>query len=232
MTERELRLWMLEETIEDSWWLSVDGQNSEAPVTLSKAADYTAANADKEILVLHASQAEVKNPPWIPLEPSPVMTPQERADFRLPKSWLGRGLQLGLLVVVVAGLVYYFMPEPVVDESQQPPKVLVSREAMIKKLAVVEELGATAEPVIDATIARSGRIFFITNHNTQAWPSITIRLEDGYTCEWTQRVEPGITMQIPFRFFTRDGKALADGDVNLSRIVLEVPGLRKWEKNF
>ncbi len=231
MTEREVRLWMLEESAKDAWWLSVDEETGEEPVSLTQAVNYAADNPDQMVQLLHVSQAEEQNPPWILLDPAPVMTPEERADLSLPKSRLGFFLQLGLLLVVIAGVVYYFMPEPVKDkESQQ--RTLVDREEMIKRLSVVEDLGEAPEPSVDATLARSGRIFFITNHNNEAWPSIKIHLEDGYVCEWNERVEPGVTMQIPFRMFTKDGAPLPSGEVDLQRIVIEVPGLRKWEKNF
>jgi hypothetical protein len=233
MTEREVRLWMLEESVVDSWWLSVDEDTSETPVTLARAADYAAANPDKSVQLLHVGQAEAKVPPWIILDPSPVMTPEERTNFSRPKSWVGLIIQVAVLLVVIAGIVYFVLPEPPPEEGESASsRVVASREVMLKKLAEVTDLGAAEMPVIDATIARSGRIFFITNHNKDAWPSIIIHLEDGYVCEWKDEVPPGVTMQIPFRMFLKDGQPLADGDVDLKKVVLEVPGLRKWEKVF
>lgn len=232
MTEREVRLWMLEESVADSWWLSVDDETSEAAVTLARAADYAAANPEKSVQLLHVDQVEAKVPPWIILDPAPVMTPEERTNFSLPKSWVGLIIQVAVLLVVIAGIVYFVLPEPPPEEKEGTSGMVASREAMLRKLAEVTDLGAAETPVIDATIARSGRIFFITNHNKDAWPSITIHLEDGYVCEWKDEVPSGVTMQIPFRMFLKDGQPLADGDVDLKRVVLEVPGLRKWEKVF
>ncbi|MDP0495491.1 MAG: hypothetical protein Q7Q73_04710 [Verrucomicrobiota bacterium JB024] len=232
MTEREVRLWMLEESVADSWWLSVDEETSADAVTLARAADYAAANPEKSVQLLHVDQAEAKVPPWIILDPSPVMTPEERVNFSRPKSWVGLIIQMAVLLVVIAGIVYFVLPEPPPEENENTSSVVASREAMLKKLAAVTDLGAAEAPVIDATIARSGRIFFITNHNKDAWPSLTIHLQDGYVCEWREEVPSGVTMQIPFRMFLKDGQPLADGEVDLKRVVLEVPGLRKWEKIF
>ncbi|QYY37145.1 hypothetical protein [Ruficoccus sp. ZRK36] len=232
MTEREIRLWMLEESAQDSWWISVDGETGEDAVSLAKAADYASAHEDSQVQLLHSEQGEVKNPPWIILEPHPVMTAEERENLSRPKSWVGLCIQLAILAGVIGGIIYAFMPEPVRDPLEQKLRANIGKQEMLQRLSRVEELGEESEPGIDALLARSGRIFFITNRNKTTWPSLKVSLGDGYLCDWKEPVPPGATMQIPFRMFVgEDGATLEDGkDVDLYRIVLEVPGLQKWEK--
>lgn len=65
MTEQQLREWMFSNSLEDSWFISINGVTHESTFTLDSAIK-TARR--KPLDLLHISQSTLQNPPWIALE--------------------------------------------------------------------------------------------------------------------------------------------------------------------
>ena len=71
MTIEGLRNWQFENTLEDQWWLSMDGVSEETLLTLSEIEEVLSLGEYADVRALHASQASMANPPWINLATAP-----------------------------------------------------------------------------------------------------------------------------------------------------------------
>ncbi len=65
MTTSQLRQWSLKNSQPDQWWLCLDGVTDEIPVTVAKIEERLKAGEFSKGQILHVSQAEMANPPWI-----------------------------------------------------------------------------------------------------------------------------------------------------------------------
>lgn len=238
MTEKEIRLWMLKEKAPDAWWLSIDGEATGQTVQLEDAADRAADQPELTVQVLHVSQAEVKDPPWVPIEPDPVMSTQERESFRLKRPKRGKGLfiQLALLLILLIAAAVILIPEaPVEAEQEALPFDPFGKEKLMQELSAIDSAGRVATPSVRAVVARTGHLLFVTNQNKEAWPSCVIWLDDqgtGYVYRNDEPVPPERTLQIPLRRFSKDGEAVFDLDRFTGYVIIEVPGYKAWEDRF
>ena len=64
----DLRNWLLENDVDDIWWMSVDGNVYTDPVSLNEAARNKEINPLAEVMVLPVAYADVAEPPWQELD--------------------------------------------------------------------------------------------------------------------------------------------------------------------
>ncbi len=64
----DLREWFCLNGKEDEWWVNVDGKSLGKPLNLELLEGILRENPSSKILVLHVSQAELDQPPWIEVE--------------------------------------------------------------------------------------------------------------------------------------------------------------------
>lgn len=87
MTIKELRNWMFSNSLEDQWWISIDGVTKNETISLSDVSNITKQKGTgAHIQVLHASQAGIETPPWTEIEPetSPSASPSTSPSASLP----------------------------------------------------------------------------------------------------------------------------------------------------
>lgn len=76
MTPKELREWLFRNSLEDQWWISFGGVVDDCPVTFKEIEEKLNSGQYAQAYVLHFSQTEFSNPPWIEVElPAPVTQP-------------------------------------------------------------------------------------------------------------------------------------------------------------
>lgn len=73
MTIKQLQNWLFQNSLEDQWWVSVHDSTEQFPKSLSKIEQDLVVLDSKhygevKMKVLHVSQAEMINPPWVELE--------------------------------------------------------------------------------------------------------------------------------------------------------------------
>lgn len=65
MTPSQLRQWSFQNSQPDQWWLCLDAVTEEVPVTVAEIENFLATGEYARAQVLHISQADLTNPPWI-----------------------------------------------------------------------------------------------------------------------------------------------------------------------
>ena len=60
----DLRTWLVENEVEDSWWISIDGDVQNSTVSIREAADIKAKRNGAEVMVLPVSYTAEEDPPW------------------------------------------------------------------------------------------------------------------------------------------------------------------------
>ncbi len=71
MNRKDLSSWLFQNSLEDQWWLAINGLTQSQPFTLDEIEDLIGHKHPGSVLslmVLHQSQATLQNPPWIDLE--------------------------------------------------------------------------------------------------------------------------------------------------------------------
>jgi TM2 domain-containing membrane protein YozV len=74
MTPKELREWLFRNSWEDQWWIAFDGFVYDCLVTVKEIEEKLKGGQYAQAHVLHFSQTEFSNPPWIEVElPAPIL---------------------------------------------------------------------------------------------------------------------------------------------------------------
>ena len=68
MNIRGLQEWIFTNSEEDQWWICTDNITKETPVTIDEIEKVALSGDFKKIQVLHTSQSNMSNPPWVLLE--------------------------------------------------------------------------------------------------------------------------------------------------------------------
>ena len=68
MTTKQLREWLFQNSQDDQWWISLDAVTEECAVTVNEIEERIKSGQYGKAQVLHVSQAELANPPWIEVE--------------------------------------------------------------------------------------------------------------------------------------------------------------------
>ena len=68
MNIQDLQNWMFQNSLEDQWWVAVDDVTQGELKSLHQVQEICAANPKAKVKVLHSSQAQLDNPPWIEFE--------------------------------------------------------------------------------------------------------------------------------------------------------------------
>lgn len=258
MTEKELRMWMHRESLDDAWFVSLkDGQVSEKPVPLAQVrslASTSSANASS-VLVLHASQQNKKTPAWVELDlSSPVEksadapAQQQSASRSRRRSRRRRGLVfqvLTLLVLIaVGGVVWYFVslekPDPhgagtEMYEEQAVATMLSNLERNLRRNARPEDDGKTP---IRTVVSATQRMLMVKNSNLETWPSFNLKIitPDGrtFSCQYNDEIPAYSTLSISMRkIVTKDGQSLNREDlVAGTTIELDIPDYQPWSSKL
>jgi TM2 domain-containing membrane protein YozV len=73
MTPKQLREWLFKNSQDDQWWISLDAVTDDCPVTVKEIEERLKSGQYAQAQVLHVSQTELSNPPWIEAElPAPI----------------------------------------------------------------------------------------------------------------------------------------------------------------
>ena len=79
MTPKQLREWLFQNSHDDQWWISLDSVTEDCPVTIKEVEERLRSGQYAQAQVLHISQTELSNPPWIEVEkstpPLPAVAP-------------------------------------------------------------------------------------------------------------------------------------------------------------
>jgi hypothetical protein len=75
MTPKQLREWLFKNSQDDQWWISLDAVTEDCAVTVNDIEERLKSGQYGQAQVLHVSQTELTNPPWIEVE-LPAPTPQ------------------------------------------------------------------------------------------------------------------------------------------------------------
>lgn len=237
MKEKELRKWMRKEKAEDAWWVSVDGKISSEPMRLSSTFKRAQGRQSSELLVLHDSQKDAKDPPWVVLDlTSELDEAQRRALMSKRRRGLGVVVQLGLLLILGgAGLFFLLKPEP-----PPPPPPSDPLEQVFEKMETVKAQGGVEAPVgsllpeLKIAVASSGRMLYVSNLSSEAWPSCEVILDgpDGYRYTWNRPLDSQGTLHKPIRDFLRNGESFPNEERVPKTVTVLVPGYRPWEDKF
>lgn len=65
MTTQQLREWLFQNSQEDQWWCAFDEVTEESAVTVDDIEERLKSGQHGRTQVLHVSQTELANPPWI-----------------------------------------------------------------------------------------------------------------------------------------------------------------------
>ncbi len=237
MTEKELRIWMRREKAEDAWWVSIDGQACDEPMRLSSVFRRIRNQEAREVLVLHDSQKDAKDPPWVLLDPNSELNEDTRRELsKRQRISVGLVAQL-LLLLIIGGAALYFILRP---EPPPPPPPTDPLERVFEQMDSVEaEGGAEVDPEkllpeLRVAVASSGRIVYISNLSDVTWPSCEIILDgpDGYRSSWKAPIANHQTIHRPLREFLRDGEAFPREAQTPKSVTVLVPGYRPWEDDF
>jgi hypothetical protein len=105
MNERQLREWLFTKSLEDEWYLSIKGKVDPSLYTLDQAKTKA---GGREFQLLHNSQSELANPPWIDFESTPKTKHKEPAR-RESRGGISTGfgclLISGITALIIFGIV-------------------------------------------------------------------------------------------------------------------------------
>ncbi|MDA8973890.1 hypothetical protein N9F56_03055, partial [Akkermansiaceae bacterium] len=65
MNIKQLREWLFLNSLENNWWINVDGKSLEKSENLDILERILWKNPNSKVLVLHVSQSQLPSPPWI-----------------------------------------------------------------------------------------------------------------------------------------------------------------------
>jgi len=68
VTTKKLKEWLFQNSLDDQWWISVDGVTNNSPQTLHEIEALLDSEYHTRCEVLHSSQSTLSNPPWIEVE--------------------------------------------------------------------------------------------------------------------------------------------------------------------
>lgn len=231
MSEPSLRKLMQADHLEDSWHRCEAGQPSDATYTLEAIAAQPVDNGSLSRL-LHSSQRNVPNPPWIDLDLNQTLTPQKRAQMQHTRRSVILQL-VGLLLVTFAvyGIYQYNDHRKRPKEPRERPTV---SEILTKaKTEKGDSFGQTdLDPQLDAFITLNDNIsLLVVNSSTETWPSceVTINGPDGYTIRHDKGVAPSFALKLKLDEFMRDGVSFDPDSTSVKSARLDVPGFRPTE---
>lgn len=241
MTEKELRKWLANEKAEDRWSIAINGQTIEGFYKLEDVFELPEAEIGAKVQLLHRSMIDVKEPPWVLLELSSVLSSEQRERFRNRRKAesgpMSKQLVVQLLIVlVVLGgvLAYVFWPEE--QESEIAP--VDPMDNVISKLEAVrlERKGKDdndmSKPSLKISVGTSGRIIFISNLSDENWESCEAVINDEFHFKWNESIAPGRTIHAPLRTFSNGDKEFDIDDATPEKVTVTVPGFRVWEDRF
>ena len=248
MTLNELRKWLRQQDQTDAWWVSVVKQADAEPLILEQThpldevPQLPEVRRGLRVALLHVSQTEGEDPPWVELDESewePVASGasrgKRRRQRRSTRAQFRMLLQLGLLCVVLLGAGFFIV-------RQYFPHLLERKEE-----AAAEQFSAdfsNVEPLLPrllATIGRTEYQFFITNEDPKnAWPQLRIEVyvrgkPEPYVYLYEEgEVAVGETVKVPLRLLQPPAgeEDLGEYRERLSRMVLTVPGFSESSFSF
>ncbi len=113
MTPIQLRQWLFQNSKEDQWWLCLDGVTEELPVSLAEIQRLIGSGEYARTQVLHTSQAEIANPPWIDVT--------QPAAFAVPATMKP---QLAMVAPIAAPALSAALPSPPDSDASKPDETL------------------------------------------------------------------------------------------------------------
>ncbi len=188
------------------------------------------------VLILHDTQREAKDPPWIDLDVARSLEDRQAGRLFVPRPQMNRLaliIQLTVLVLLVVGGTYFYLKstrEPIEEEIPE----LTRYERII---AVVGEDGFSHEaplPPLRVAVARTGRLLLVSNLSDVPWSLVDVEINppEGYRFVREGLLNPGQTAQLPLRDFVQGETPLDAEEETLRRIRVSVPGYRVWEDRF
>lgn len=91
MTTQQLREWLFQNSQEDQWWCAFDEVTEESAVTVDDIEERLKSGQHGRTQVLHVSQTELANPPWIDVKlqtfgpATPAAKIMIHSDLELPQ---------------------------------------------------------------------------------------------------------------------------------------------------
>ena len=76
MTTKQLKEWLFLNSQSDQWWISLDEVTEENPMTIAEIVEILKSGQYANAQVLHISQDELVNPPWIDIQ---VLEPTDKS---------------------------------------------------------------------------------------------------------------------------------------------------------
>ncbi|MEM9226523.1 MAG: hypothetical protein AAGA45_01010 [Verrucomicrobiota bacterium] len=235
MTEKEIRSWMLDEELPDQWWISLDDQTQEEPVSLQEAAESAAKEPEREVQVLHVSRVGDKEPPWVIVDADSAMSPEEREKLKSSKITFGIGVTVQLCVLlIIAGVVAYFIWP---NEQRRSAYNIIdgyNPDVLLEGLNEVDPEALQENRSLSTTVARTKRLLYIINKTDRTWTqcAVTLNETDGFAFVHEGEIPPEKTLTIPLRKFSREGESYTAVDQPITRIFIDVPGFQTYDKAF
>lgn len=95
MTTKQLREWLFEHSLEDQWWVSLDGVTEDVVMTLAEAEARARVDGYADVRVLHVTQGEMESPPWVEVDK------RGKPREAIPAELMYRSDVLGFVMLVI-----------------------------------------------------------------------------------------------------------------------------------
>lgn len=86
MKAKELREWLFQHSLEDSWYLSSEGYLFQELFTIKDIEDFAKRAQGSSLKVLHVSNCDMENPPWVDFDVSKPETSAKKVSAARPVS--------------------------------------------------------------------------------------------------------------------------------------------------
>ena len=129
MNIRGLQEWIFNNSQEDQWWVSLDNKTLESALTLDEVQAIALSGQYQKIQVLHTSQSNMSNPPWVALEVTennfpntmrmnlPALPNVQQGVYNNQNHWPPRKVHelsgiIALIIPLVSSLFIWFSDNP------------------------------------------------------------------------------------------------------------------------